>query len=49
MSAVAGQPVRAGTYQKMRAELAGSAKQFKDVAFPVTDMDTTIGIAESSR
>jgi len=49
MSAVASQPVSAGAHQKMRSNLAGSAKQFKDVALPVTDMYTAIRIAESCR
>ena len=49
MSAIASQPVSAGAHQKMRSNLAGSTKQFKDVALPVTDMYTAIRISESCR
>src|SRR5476649_2571341 len=48
MPTVTGQPVSAGPYQEMRSEIIGSTKQFKDVAFPVTDVHTAISVAESS-
>ena len=39
MTAVAGEPIRLRAYDKMRAQVAGQAVKFKDVALTIADVD----------